>query len=165
MAEIAVVAPAPIAAPPAGQVAPVAVSGQPAWLEHRDPVTGGIPFRYVLVAEDAHGNVSSPSRLATGRALRARPVAPVWNPAVRNGDTVELSWTHPDPGLSCLVERRIDGAGAWRATGGWLPRGVYSLHDANPLGELAWEYRLRVRDEFGLLASDRPVIRLPASVT
>jgi hypothetical protein len=70
-------------------------------------------------------------------------------------------WTHAsDQRLACLVERRPGGGGYWVVVSPWLPRSVYNFLDAPPDVNAAWDYRLRIRDQVGQVASDLPVISI-----
>ena len=118
-----------------------------------------------IVAVDDSGNRSSPSAMLKGRALRPPPQPPVWISAERTPtaapDRVTLTWTHPsDSRLACQLERRPGDGGFWSAVTPWLPRGVYTANDVPPDLDAAWEYRLRVRDHLGQVASTLPTITL-----
>ena len=119
-----------------------------------------------IVAVDDSGNRSSPSAMLRGRALLPPPAPPVWVSAERTPaaapDRVTLTWTHPsDQRLATLVERRIAG-GMWAAASPWLPRGTYHCDDVPLDLGASWEYRLRVRDHLGQVASTLPTITLGA---
>jgi hypothetical protein len=116
-----------------------------------------------IVSVDASGNRSRASAMLRGKSLRTPPVAPVWQTPVRTANAIFLSWTHPiDPRLACLVERRPRGGGFWTSVSGWLPRAVYAFDDVPPILEAGWDYRLRVRDQLGQVASDLPIISIQA---
>lgn len=163
MAEVALVAVSPSAPPEAGVILPGAVAGKPMWLQYTDPAPPGTWF-YRIVAEDVDGNRSRPSDLLCGTAVLAPLVAPVWDPPVRRATVVSLSWRHPDPQLSCLVERRAPADSLWLTVSGWLLRGVYSYDDQPPDLTAAWEYRLRVRDIKGQVANILPTVGLDAEI-
>ncbi|WP_157519331.1 hypothetical protein [Herbidospora mongoliensis] len=135
------------------------------------PLQASVPceageWRFRIVAVDAAGNRSRPSQILVGRALLPPPPAPVWLAAVREGDGVRLTWRPsgsqdaPDPRLACLVERRLAGVGWWSSVSGWLPRAVYIYLDAPPDPAAGWDYRLRVRDRLGQVASVLPVVSI-----
>lgn len=161
MSLIARVAPRPTSVPAPGEQLPIEVAGKPDWLEFPDSPAPGAFFFYRLQAEDTSGNRSQASTTVRGRALKTPPSAPVWNDPISAGNSVSLSWTHPsDQHLSCLVERRAAGVARWDAASGWLPRGQYFLEDTPSVSAIAWEYRLRVRDELGQLSTDWPILLL-----
>ena len=117
-----------------------------------------------IVAVDRAGNQSRPSTMLRGRALRVPPAPPVWQSATRTPNGVALVWTHAsDQRLACRVERRPGGGGYWTVVSSWLPRSVYDFIDAPPDVNAAWDYRLRVRDQIGQVASDLPVISIQAN--
>ena len=124
-----------------------------------------------IVATDTAGNRSEPSRMLRGRALQPPPLPPLWVSATRNGDRVDLEWRYPtgaqgypeDPRWATLVERRPHAGGFWASVSPWLPRGEYSHSDRPPLFDAAWDYRLQVRDQFGQMCSEQPVISLDAT--
>ena len=123
-----------------------------------------------IVATDMAGNRSEPSRMLRGRALLSPPAPPIWLDAVRVGAGVHLTWTYsdatplpPDPRLACMVERRSTTGAYWDPVSGWLPRGVYSYHDTPPNLDAGWEYRLRVRDQYGQVSSLLPTTTLEAT--
>jgi len=167
MQQVAQVAAAPTANPPTGLESPSAVSGKSGWLEYSaDPTPAGEWF-FRLVAEDEAGNRWMTSKVLRGRSIKPLPAPPVWGAIERlpagSPDHVDLSWTHPsDQRLSCLVERTLSGMGVWTATAEWLPRGVYQLTDSPPRIAAGWEYRLRVRDDWGQTADSMPVATLSA---
>jgi hypothetical protein len=68
-----------------------------------------------------------------------------------------------DPRWATLVERRLHAGGFWASVSPWLPRGEYSHSDRPPLFDDAWDYRLKVRDQFGQMCSEQPVISLDAT--
>lgn len=158
MTLVARLAPAPSAAPAAGEVAP---SDVPPWLGHEDTAPAGEWF-YRIVAVDADGNESVQSDLLRGRSLLTPPGPPTWVALARLGERVRLSWSHPHPRMSCLAERRSAGGTVWTPVTGWLPRGVYTHDDRPPDVALAWEYRLRVRDSLGQGAPHLPSATLEA---
>jgi hypothetical protein len=159
MSLIARVAPRPTSIPEPGDQLPIAVPGKPDWLEFRDSPAPGAFFFYRLQAEDTAANKSQGSTTLRGRALKTPPAPPVWNEPTKQGTSVLLSWTHPsDQHLSCLVERRAAGVARWFSVSGWLSRGQYSFVDTLPVSALAWEYRLRVRDELGQVSDDWPIV-------
>lgn len=123
-----------------------------------------------IVATDTAGNRSEPSRMLRGRALVPPPDPPIWLDAVRSGARVQLTWTYssatplpPDPRLACMVERRSIDGGYWASVSGWLPRGVYSYDDTPPDLDAGWQYRLRVRDQFGQVSSVLPTTTLEST--
>jgi hypothetical protein len=103
-------------------------------------------------------------------ALLPPPDPPVWLDAVRAASAVHLTWTYseatplpPDPRLACMVERRSLGGAYWDPISGWLPRGVYSYDDTPPDLDAAWEYRLRVRDQYGQVSPVLPTRTLEST--
>lgn len=164
MQVVARVAPTPTSSPAANEVAPVAVSGEPLWLEHRDQVPAGRDWLYRIVAEDRAGNRSQASAILCGRSLLAPPGPPVWNSPTRGADAVSLSWTHStDQRLACLVSRRSPGGSFWEPASGWLPRGVYTFEDKPPDLDAAWEYKLEVRDRLDQTSATKPTVTLSAA--
>jgi hypothetical protein len=163
MTLVARVAPSPTSIPAAGEVLPVQVPNQPAWLEYADPATPGQDWLYRIVAEDSASNRSQPSAVLRGRPTIPPPDAPVWGTPRRDATTITLTWSHPsDQMLSSLIERRTATGGYWTSVSGWLPRGVYTYQDRPPDISAAWDYRLRVRDRQGQVASDLPQIHVAA---
>ncbi|WP_250280076.1 hypothetical protein [Frankia sp. Cppng1_Ct_nod] len=125
-------------------------------------------WSFWIRAVDTAGNRSAPSRMLRGRPIVPPPSPPVWTAATRTASGVALSWTHPgdathrgDAHLSCQVERRPAGAGAWFAVSPWLPRGRYSYADTPPDVAQAWDYRICVRDHHGQTAAALPTLTLP----
>jgi hypothetical protein len=119
------------------------------------------------VATDTAGNRSEPSRMLRGRALLPPPTPPTWVSAERRPAgapaAVSLTWSHPtDSRLSSQIERRVVDGFLWVAITPWLTRGIYEFTDIPPDLSLAWEYRLRVRDQLGQMASELPIIALAA---
>jgi hypothetical protein len=159
---VARVTPTPSSTPFPGEVLPIAVPGKP-WLEYGDPAPSGSDFIYRFVAEDTFGNRSESSNIVRGRSLVPSLDPPVWNAPVQRDTGVELSWTHAvNQQLACLVERRSAGGTLWTSRSGWLPPGIYNFIDVPPDPSVAWQYRLRVRDEWGTVALTLPIITLPA---
>jgi hypothetical protein len=158
MTEVARMTPTPSSTPATGEVKPTQPSGT-RFLEYEDPALGG-EWLYRLVAEDTAGNRSRPSEVMRARSLVAPPVGPTWKPPVRGTTAVTLEWTHPLPRLACNVERRPDSGGLWLSASGWLPRGQYTYEDTPPDLAAGWEYRLRVRDHEGQVASSMPTTTL-----
>jgi hypothetical protein len=123
--------------------------------------TPGQQWFYRIIAEDVWGNRSEPSAVLAARSLYAPPAPPTWVPATRSGMTVHLRWTHPDPRLACVVERRFDN-GPWAVIGERpLPRGVYTLDDVPPAPVKDCEYRLTVIDHANQTASTKPILPVP----
>jgi hypothetical protein len=161
---VARVAPTPTSSLGANEVAPLAVSGEPLWLEHRNQAASGRDWLYRIVAEDGAHNRSPPSAILRGRSLLGPPAPPVWNTPQRGTNAVSLSWTHPtDQRLACLVTRRPAGGTTWIPVGEWLPRGVYTFADQPPDLAAGWEYRLAVRDRLGQTAASQPITTLSAA--
>lgn len=163
MTVVARLAPSPDGPPGDGLVPPTRTGSL---LEHADPAPAGREWLYRLVAIDRAGNRSAPSQLLRASSLRDLPEPPTLAAPARTATGVQLSWTHPDPRLACLVERRgPGGAGPWMAATphGWLPRGVYAFEDTPPQPDAAWDYRVRVRDVVGQLAPVYPTANLPAA--
>lgn len=108
-------------------------------------------YFYRLAAVDARGNVSQPTAVFMGRAYDAYiPPPPVWqSPEVDPaGNAVTLHWSHADPGLACLVQRRVAQAGDWFSISTWLPRGQYEFTDTDRETP-PYQYRLLVSDPSG----------------
>jgi len=161
MTLVARVTPGPSSIPLPGEELPIAVPGKP-WLEYGDPATPDSDSLYRFVAEDKFGNRSEASNILRGRSLLPSLNPPVWNAPVRRDTDVALSWTHEsNQQLTCLVERRFADGAPWFSRSGWLPRGVYKFIDAPPDLFAPWQYRLRVRDEWGTVALTLPIITLP----
>jgi hypothetical protein len=158
--QVTVLTPGPEVPASAGTVAPDAVAGHAAWLEHTVAAPPARPLTYRLVAVDRAGNASATSAPLRARALAEPPAAPTWDPPARAGDEVQLSWSATEDRLACLVERRSTAGGRWTTVTGWLPRGQYAATDRPPEPEGAWEYRLRVSAPSGLPAAVRPTVTL-----
>jgi len=62
---------------------------------------------------------------------------------------IVLSWTSPDPGLTCLVERSPQSADTWAGISRWIRRGLYTYTDLNRDMGALYDYRLRVLDRDG----------------
>jgi len=109
-------------------------------------------YYYRLAAVDTNGNVSAPTSILSGRTTdTAVPTPPSWEP-LGLGDSAgeaRLGWTHPDPGLACLPQRRETPTAEWQNLSGWLARGEYSFMDANRAPDQFYEYRLLVMDASG----------------
>jgi hypothetical protein len=150
------------------QVAVVAADpdpgARPAVVEWTDqPVPGLMDFWYRIVAVDrpdpidprgGGGNISEPSAIAAGRAVKKTPPsAPVWTSVVRAADAVELRWSTQEPWVECTVQRRL-GGGVWRRVSSPMrapdtePYNFF-WEDAVEAGS-RYEYRILVKDEAGL---------------
>jgi len=108
-------------------------------------------YYYRIAAVDTNQNVSTPSGILHGRAIDTSvPDPPTWGPAKTGTepDSVQLSWTHPDTHLTCLVQRRPVAAKEWENITAWLPRGEYTYLDGARTGD-TYEYRLSVMNEAG----------------
>jgi hypothetical protein len=155
------------------QVAVVAAAADPAarppavpWTDQ--PVPGLKDFWYRVVAVDrpdpidprgGGGNVSPPSAIARGRAVRTSPpAAPTWTAVVRADPHARLQWSTPEPWVMCTVQRRSNG-GVWRPVSGSLPAPDVAPYDFRwddtvEAGR-SYEFRIVVQDEAGLrLVSD-----------
>lgn len=136
-----------VASVPAGDPAsrPATVS----WSD--DPVPGLTTFTYRVVAVDAEGNTSEPSRPVAGRAHdTALPVVPPltaqWS-VTSPPTAVALTWSSPD---ETLLELRTADSFAWGVLGDWRAPGAHAeTHQLN--GDLAWRFRLRARRSTGAL--------------
>jgi hypothetical protein len=164
MVEQARLAPTPTSTPGAGESAPTASGSALAWTD--TAAAPGHEWFYRVVAEDVWGNRSEPSAVLGARSLIPVPEPPTWLPPVRAADTVVLTWTHPEPRLACLVERRRGGSGdPWRAiTRDWLPRSVYTVTDSPPHAEQSFDYRVRVRNAADQACPTLPVVTVPGVV-
>jgi hypothetical protein len=159
---IARVAPSPSSIPGPDEQLPIAAPGRPELLEFAVQSSPG-DYLFRIVAVDQDGNHSSPSELLRGKSLTPPLAPPDWNQPVRTATSVLLSWTHStDPQLATFVERRAPGQ-QWTWISGWLPQGIYSFSDVPPRIGGAWEYRLRVRNEKGQIATVMPVAFLDVS--
>jgi hypothetical protein len=154
VAELAVMTPIVVHTPPTPNVGGVLIKK----IVARPPGE----WCFWIVAVDTSDNRSAPSSMLRGKLLVPPPAAPTWQVPLRAGTSVSLSWTHSNPRLACLVERRAVGGGMWVAVSQWLPRSQYSLLDLPPDPALAWEYRVRVRDQIGQTAASMPTITLDA---
>jgi hypothetical protein len=145
--------------PAAGEVRPTADGAALRWVD--TAATPGREWFYRIVAEDVWGNRSEPTGVLAQRSLHPRPSPPVWNQPSRTGTTVHLGWTHADPRLACVVERRFAG-GPWAVVGQRpLPRGVYSVDDVPPAPSRSCEYRLTVIDHANQTAPTQPLLVVP----
>jgi hypothetical protein len=113
---------------------------------------GSVTYYYRLASADSSGNLSVPTPALSGTTYDdSRPAPPSWNtPAAgENPGETQLSWTSPDPNLSCMVKRSPAGLGQWQNASGWLARGTYIYTDATRTPSVTYDYRLLVLDSRG----------------
>lgn len=99
-------------------------------------------------------NRSDPSIVVTGQAYQPPPDPPtmpligglVWD---TTHEKVTLTWTHSDPKLESLVERRAEGGLMWIAVTSWIEQSIYTHTDEPPDPSIKYEYRIKVRDTLG----------------
>lgn len=159
MLEHARLTPDPSSPATGSEVQPVADGAALRWTDAT--ASPGRAWFYRIVAEDSWGNRSEPSTVLTARSLYPPPDPPVWAPFTRTATTVHLSWTHAEPRLACVVERRF-GGGPWSVVGERpLPRGVYAVDDEPPVPTISCDYRLTVLDHEGHTAGSQPLLTVP----
>ncbi len=127
-------------------------STEQAWVDTDSPPA--VTMYYRLAAIDATGNVSAPSRPASGRAFDdSHPPIPVWKAPVVDVDsnTVVLSWVFESSNLQALVSRRSSSETTWENLTGWLPAGTDTFMDRG-VGIGLWMYRLVVMDPNGRIS-------------
>lgn len=112
---------------------------------------------YAIVAVDAAGNASEPSRVAPARAHDTAlpavpPLSAAWTAAAPPA-AARLQWTSDD---ETRVERRVEPDVFWDPIGDWRAPGA---HDETLPSDpaLSWRFRLRVRKATGALKIGPPV--------
>jgi hypothetical protein len=131
------------------------------------PVPGLTNFWYRVIAVDSpnldhpHGggnNASEPSQPVMARATQSPPTTPtldtpVWDSTHTN---ITLEWQIADLALEARIERRTEEGASWFNVTGWLPAGQMAVSDAPPDSDIAYDYRVRVRDHAGQQAVSNP---------
>ncbi len=134
---------------------------QPIWKgstsTYSDHVPAGlVDWFYRIVAVDTSGNVSPPSQIRRAQALDRSVSAPgtVLN-ASRIAGKVHVQFSHADPGVSCMVQRRV-GNGPWLGASGWLKPGTADTEFADPNPRADLELRIKARSVHGVLNTTWP---------
>ena len=159
--------------PAYAEVAPAADGLSQAW---SDPGTAALTdYYYRVAAFDVSGNVSAPTVVTRARALDLDPPdPPAWDraervlrrvsdgallpadaaqdPAQIYQPAVALAWTAGEDGVTCRIERALDGERLYSARSDWLsavdgPRGFAFADEASPVQTAT--YRVRARDAAG----------------
>jgi hypothetical protein len=134
---------------------PASVSAsQTSYVDNNAPALQTLFYR--VVAVNAAGAQSPPSAIMSGRALRlSAPAAPALISVQRVAGpppAVRLTWTIDEP-LEVNVQRReVGGDPIWRAVSDWLPTSTTSFNDSSIESGLEYAYRLRGRDQAGVLS-------------
>jgi hypothetical protein len=143
-------------------------AARPATVEWTDePIPGLTDFWYRVVAVDRQepvdargggGNLSAPSALVKARAVDTLPPnIPAWIStewiAEAAGQVVRLAWRTDEPSITCVVQRRPHGGGAWSAVSGRLNPSVppfdFEYLDRSAVPGMAYEYRILAQDPAG----------------
>jgi hypothetical protein len=135
--------------PPTTEVLPANGEVEESWTD--TGLAAMTDYYYRLAALDENGNVSLPTKVMQARVYDTYvPPPPTWNPPQIDtaSNTAQLTWTHDDASLSCLVQRRVPNISSWVSASDWLARGQYEFTDSDRY-EPAYEYRLLVMDEAG----------------
>lgn len=122
-------------------------------------VKGLVTYAYCLVAVDALGNMSLPSRVLQARAVDlAPPAIPTLTAAwtTVNGVTLaQVTWQSVD---QTLLQERPSGAAQWIDLGSYRPAGSYSVRDPFSDPTQDFEYRVLVRKDTGARAASPPLL-------
>ncbi len=161
---------------PHADLAPTAGAVTETWTDAG--LAARVDWYYRLAAVDAAGNVSAPSAIVRARPVDTIPPNPTtwvsaawtWLDEAAGRRGVSLVWEGDETGLSCLLERRRDGARTWTPLTDWIEpdgadgdgqRFAYVDEQADPAA--GWRYRARVRDAAGNVSSGmvEVLVRVP----
>jgi hypothetical protein len=112
---------------------------------------------YRITAVPASGQESLPTDVVSGRASRSfAPLPPASVVATRvtaPATGVRLTWTMEEPLAITIQRREAAGDPIWTTVALWFPAGTLTFDDLTAQPDVAYLYRLRGRDEAGILSA------------